>query len=554
MTLRPVQFGIQFYDGPDKSFIADLAQNCYLEQNPQTAKVPVSAVGTPGLKLFATVGPGPIRGMHEALGYTWIVSGTELHRLSDNGTSTQIDGVIAGTGSVRMTSNLTHIAIAARRYAYYADSSGIKPLPEEYLNGAAFQDGYGLFTQANTENWFISPVDDLTTINAVDVTQADAFTDKVVGIISDHREVWVFGRLTIEVFVNTGNSAFPFQRTGAGFIEHGCAGAGSIAKDENSVYWLGEDLRVYRAQGYSPQRISNTGIERYIESRLSPDTVESFVYRQAGHTHYVMNFSDGTIVFDATTGLWHTRKTLNQDRWRANHYAHTDSNRHLVGDFENGKIYELKTDWYLDETTRIQRRVQSMMPHAANTITIMDELVADTPSGPPGLWTLETLGTTSFRTNGWATAPSVGDILTVDDNDGESIVPATLVVESVTGPLSIVVVSIVNPGLYIEPPSAIASLTDESGVSEDVPSVDWSDASTVFTHIDPQLMMDYSDDGGKTYSAEHWRSMGQPGQRNRIPRWFSMGAYRTRLLRLTCSDPIPFTLGGLYSRYEHQQQ
>ena len=58
----------------------------------------------PGLKLIATLGTGPIRGIRDVEGTRFIVSGTTLYRLNADGTSDEL-GTVPGTGLVTMTHN-----------------------------------------------------------------------------------------------------------------------------------------------------------------------------------------------------------------------------------------------------------------------------------------------------------------------------------------------------------------------------------------------------------------------------------------------------------------
>jgi len=55
---------------------------------------------------------------------------------------------------------------------------------------------------------------------------------------------------------------------------------------------------------------------------------------------------------------------------------------------------------------------------------------------------------------------------------------------------------------------------------------------------DPQIMMRYSDDGGRTYSHELWRSLGRMGEYRTRAIWRSLGQFRQRNIRLTVTDPV----------------
>jgi hypothetical protein len=54
----------------------------------------------------------------------------------------------------------------------------------------------------------------------------------------------------------------------------------------------------------------------------------------------------------------------------------------------------------------------------------------------------------------------------------------------------------------------------------------------------PQAMLDWSDDGGRTWSNEHWRNIGAIGNYRRRVEWRRLGQFRERSLRLRITDPI----------------
>ena len=55
---------------------------------------------------------------------------------------------------------------------------------------------------------------------------------------------------------------------------------------------------------------------------------------------------------------------------------------------------------------------------------------------------------------------------------------------------------------------------------------------------DPQIMLTYSDDGGRTYSNELWRSLGAIGQYRTRVIWRSLGQFRQRQMRMVMTDPV----------------
>jgi len=55
---------------------------------------------------------------------------------------------------------------------------------------------------------------------------------------------------------------------------------------------------------------------------------------------------------------------------------------------------------------------------------------------------------------------------------------------------------------------------------------------------DPQMWLQFSDDGGRTWSDERWTGIGAQGQYRRRARWSRLGAARDRVFRIGMSDPV----------------
>lgn len=54
----------------------------------------------------------------------------------------------------------------------------------------------------------------------------------------------------------------------------------------------------------------------------------------------------------------------------------------------------------------------------------------------------------------------------------------------------------------------------------------------------PQLMLRYSDDGGRTWSNERWTTMGKIGEYAHRARFHNLGSFYQRMFQMTISDPI----------------
>lgn len=74
--------------------------------------------------------------------------------------------------------------------------------------------------------------------------------------------------------------------------------------------------------------------------------------------------------------------------------------------------------------------------------------------------------------------------------------------------------------------------------------------SNVTSQTGSQIMLQWSDDGGKTYSNEHWRSVGKTGEYIHRVTWNNLGSFRSRIMRIMFSDAIPITAISAWAEIE----
>ena len=63
---------------------------------------------------------------------------------------------------------------------------------------------------------------------------------------------------------------------------------------------------------------------------------------------------------------------------------------------------------------------------------------------------------------------------------------------------------------------------------------------------DPQVMLQWSDDSGRTWSQEHWTSAGAVGQYSREAVWRRLGRSKDRIFRVVVSDAVPWRIVDMY--------
>lgn len=314
----------------------------------------------PGLRKLATVGTGPIRGLWAYGDYGYAVSGNRLYQIDSTWNVLPI-GPIAGTGQVSMVDNGTQLFIATnpKGYIYDAASQQLAEITDIDFPGAVtvgYLDGYFIFQEPNSQRFWTSELLDGTQIDPLSFASAEGMPDNLISLFVDHREVWLFGTQSVEVWYNAGTSPFPLARIQGAVNEIGCAATFSVAKMDNSLFWLGADARghgiVFRANGYTGQRISTHAVEYAIQSYDVISDAIAFTYQQDGHSFYVLTFpsAQATWVYDAATNAWHERAGFANGefiRHRANCQMFY-SEEVVVGDFENGNIYAYDLNQFSD--------------------------------------------------------------------------------------------------------------------------------------------------------------------------------------------------------------
>ena len=65
---------------------------------------------------------------------------------------------------------------------------------------------------------------------------------------------------------------------------------------------------------------------------------------------------------------------------------------------------------------------------------------------------------------------------------------------------------------------------------------------------DPQVMLDWSDDGGRTWSNEHWTGVGQLGEYKTRAKWWRLGSAYARIFRVSGTDPVERSIIGAYAK------
>jgi len=447
--------------------------NLYPEATPDGGQTAAFLTRCPGLEFLQTIGTGPIRALwaHQTNGSDfYVVSGLEVYKVTGMTAVPTLLGTVTGTGPVSIADNGTQIFFACNpdSYIYNEVTNVFAQITDPDFPGAVtvgYLDGYFVFNEPNGQKIWVTSLLDGLSVDPLDFASAEGSPDGLVAVNVDHREAWLFGTDSIEVWYDAGLADFPLTRIQGAFNEIGCVAPFSVAKLDNGLFWLGTDARgqgiVYRANGYTGQRVSTHAIEYAIAQYGNISDAVAYTYQQEGHAFYVLTFPTGnaTWVYDVATQAWHERAGWDNGsftRHRSNCQCNFIGNT-IVGDFENGNIYKMTLDAYADyDAPQKWLRSWRALPSGQNNLkrTAHHSLQLDCESGT-GL------------------ANGQGD--------------------------------------------------------------------------DPQVMLRWSDDGGHTWSNEHWSPMGKIGAYYQRVFWRRLGMtlkLRDRVYEVSGTDPVKVAIMG----------
>jgi hypothetical protein len=354
-------------------------------------------------------------------------------------------------------------------------------------------DNYFVYNRPDTQQFGASAA--LSPISpALSFGSKDGAPDDLMALIVDHREVYLLGEVSSEVWIDAGTSPFPFQRIPGTSTQHGIAAKFSVARLGNSFAYLSRNIRgqseIVQMNGYVPTRISTHAVENSLTNQTVTDAV-GWTYQLEGHEVYVISFPSINLTwcYDVASGMWHkwlyTNNLGQYERARGNCCVQFQG-LVMVGDYANGKIYKLDPLNYTDDGQKVKRLRRA--PH----------LVAD------------------FQREYF-------DELQIQFQPGVGL----------SGFLNLTNPYFFLNELFIEAGTTFTILPGESYTIGLIAQINSTTSS-----INPQAMLRWSDDGGSTWSNEYWTSVGLIGKYANRAIWRRLGWARDRVFEVSISDPV----------------
>jgi len=399
------------YQSQSPTADAEECINLYVENMEADGKSANMLYNTPGLSLFGAIAT-PVRGIFfiqyqggPSAGRCFAVGGSNLYEVFSDGSSAILGNVGSDSLPVTFAAIPEEIAVASAGNLFVYTLTAIvlpSPMPAgtfvavpstSFINGPVARvdngDGFFIVFSKNSDTWQVSNPDDGITWNPLSVEEISVFPENITSMMVDHRYVWIFGQKKSVVYADAGAPIFPYEVIPGALLELGCIARDSVAKADNSIFWLGADERgagmVWRSNGFSGVRVSTFAMEQQIQRYPMLSDAIGYSYQEAGHTFYVLRFPSANVtwVYDAATGLWHKRGF-----WNGSYYVcHLSQchayafGKHLVGDWSTGNIYSQSISNLTDNGNPIVRT--RIAPTISNESTWMtfQQLQIDVESG-----------------------------------------------------------------------------------------------------------------------------------------------------------------------------
>ena len=346
--------------------------NAYIEKS---SGGPSNVIRTtrPGLTRQYTLGTGPILAIFQQPGLfsgdVFTISGTGFYR------NETFIGEVAYSQNPQMAAANGLMAIVSGGALYIYDGVTLTQqmhFDDNYspllpFSGVCVLYNIFLYPVIGSDQFFFSSVGNPAIINAANFSTAQTAPDQILYMSVLAEEVYIFGETSIEIWNFTGALTAPFALSVGRTYARGCAAGASVVKLDNSLFWIADNLVVYKTTQV-PFRISTSFIEdRLRKAGTNFSQMTAFTVNIEGHVQYVINLPsiNESYAYDCQTNEW--------SRWGSQYGLDYDPGMFMgaltagqgeyvyVGSAIDGRIWIFDTETHLDDTTHIQVVVSGAM-------------------------------------------------------------------------------------------------------------------------------------------------------------------------------------------------
>jgi len=253
--------------------------------------------------------------------WTSVAYGTGLYTaVASSGTGDRImvseDGITWETKASVADNSWTDVVFGTTSFVAVSNA-GVMVSPDgsnEFpaATDCVFFDGYFIVSVKDSGRIQLSGLYDAYTWDSLDFATAEASPDALVGVGTTRQNIWLFGEYSTEVYYNSGNLDFPFQRVPGAILDLGCGSLTSVTEIEGVLYWLSNKKTIVRNSGYSFETISTPSINYQMSTYSTVEDAVAYTYSLEGRTFYVISFptADKTWVVNVQDGQWHEWRSL----------------------------------------------------------------------------------------------------------------------------------------------------------------------------------------------------------------------------------------------------
>lgn len=336
---------------------AQVTRNFYIEASPLSENETVLSP-FPGLKPFGSAGTGAPRGLGVYKDKLYAVNGSSLFYVNASGSSTNL-GSIGGGGRCVLEEDTARLVVttgATKPYQY--DGTTLTPgsdvdLPNAstvtYIKNRVVYDG-------NNADVVFADLGAPLIVDSSNITSADNKPDDMVAVKAYRDQLFAFGFNSIVPYYNSGVGNPPYSTIQNAISEIGTSAPYSIASNYRSLYFLGNDLNIYRIGGLQPEPVGNPAIGNAIRGYSSHSGAYGKCFTW-NHTNFYMITFPGFATWLYAEGIGWTNLAFGQDAEPHLIYDYAFVyGKHLVQDRRNSNIYELDFDTFTDNGESIDRQ------------------------------------------------------------------------------------------------------------------------------------------------------------------------------------------------------
>lgn len=309
MSYNTLPFQVSGRSAPSRSrpLSSQESINIFPQLDPQ-GKDQVTMQSMAGVTLVSNIA-GVARGQHVMAGIRYRVVGDRLYRVEEDDSHTSL-GVIAGSERCCFANNGVQLIIVVSGLVYsFTESGGLSEVTDADIVGSICVDIINnQFIYTKPDLFVISDVNDGTNAFGLNAAQAESQPDSLVRAYVFLETILMFGENSLEGWFNNGVGNPPVQRIQNQVFNIGLGALHGVVETDQRLYYISDDLFIYRSTGVTGERVSDITIANEFESYDRVDDCVAWTFIFQGQNFIVFDFP-------SAGKTWCLNETLGIDGW-----------------------------------------------------------------------------------------------------------------------------------------------------------------------------------------------------------------------------------------------